>query len=168
MSSFLSGWLLRLTGAALLAAAAAALAPDGPVKKAVRLCCGLVMIAALLSGLSAFDEADYAGRLAAYRVQAQTLISGTEDSGEALVRTVIQRELESYILDKAAACGVQDAQAAVTARWSSAGYWYPETVTVSGSFDAGAQHAVSDYIAGQLGVAAAQQRWEVNSENEAQ
>ncbi len=167
MSSLLSGWLIRLTGAALIASAAVTLAPDGPAKKALRLVCGVMMMIALMSGAADFDYSAYAARFSEYRQQAQTLIDGTENSGTQLVRSVIEAELESYILDKAEACGVSDAEVAVSARWSSDGYWYPDTVTIAGQFDEQTRREISRYITAELGVQEIDQRWECSAdENE--
>ena len=164
MNELLSGWLIRITGAALIAAVAVTLAPEGPVKKALRLVCGTMMVIALLSGPVDFDYSAYAARLADYRSYAESLIDDTQEDGTQLVRTVIEHELESYILDKAQAYGASNVEVSVTARWSSDGYWYPDVVTIAGDFDDNARQALAQYIAAEFGIPETQQEWEWNAD----
>ena len=56
----------------------------------------------------------YAARLADYRSYAESLIDDTQEDGTQLVRTVIEHELESYILDKAQAYGASNVEVSVT------------------------------------------------------
>ena len=59
MMSAISGWILRLVGAALISSAALTLAPEGAAKRAVRLACGLMSAAALMSAVLTFDFEEF-------------------------------------------------------------------------------------------------------------
>ena len=55
---FLRGWLLSVTAAATILAAAQALMPEGAVKRAARLTAGLILILALVQPLVRTDYGD--------------------------------------------------------------------------------------------------------------
>ncbi len=156
-------WLLTITGAALVGCAAMALAPEGPLKKSVRLVAGIVMTAAFLSCAADFDYAALSLNLAKYRAMAEDAVSGAVSAGSARERIIIEEEYAAYILDKARELGAEIG-ASVTVRWDDAGYWVPESVTVSGDVPDEVRRSLERTIETDLGVERSRQEWSAEDE----
>lgn len=155
MIELIRNWILGLTGAAAVCAVATLLTPRGAVKGVTRMVCGVVMAAALLSPLIAFDFPAYSLHLSEYRARGAALAGRAEEISGALSRRSIEAELEAYILDKAQTLGAAAGAAKVTVEWSTEGYWYPVAAEIDGGYHA----ALSDLIEGELGVPREAQTW---------
>lgn len=155
MSGELRSWILSCVSAALFCAIAQELTPQGRVKTVQRMVCSMVMALALLSPVLSIDTRRLAPDMAKYRrmAQEQTAIAGNISNG--LSRTIIQEELRTYILDKAAQLGSEVTDAEAVLRWSGEGVWYPVGVKISGKYD----RALSQTIAAELGVGEDEQEW---------
>lgn len=154
-------WIIRLTGAALISAAAIAIAPDGGAKRAVRLVCGLISVAALLSIGADLNPDSYARSLALYRAGAEDLVSDAEKEAETMKRVIIEERAAAYILDKAAELSVEDFSVSVTAEWSGDGYWYPVSAKVTSSATDSQRRTISHYMESELGIALERQEWKL-------
>ena len=88
----------------------------------------------------------------------QIIVSTDTETADRLNRTIIEGECETYILDKAAALGLEVREAAVTARWSDEGFWYPWECRLSTG--EGDMSGLSRLIEAELGIPEARQRWE--------
>jgi cytochrome c oxidase assembly factor CtaG len=75
MMDMVKSWILQITGAAMLTAAALSLAPAGRVKKVVALVCGLVVIAALISPIRTFDTKSFSKYMAELRSRPENVTS---------------------------------------------------------------------------------------------
>lgn len=155
MIGFFRTWLLGMIGAALFCAAASELTPKGTVKNVQRTLCGMVLAAAMLLPLLQFDFGAYAAQLALLRRESAALGAGAEERAQILSRTIIEDELEAYILDKAQTLGAAVDGVSVSARWSTEGVWVPVAVTLDGPYSA----ALADVIEGELGIPASEQSW---------
>ena len=155
MTEAIRGWILGLAGAAIFCAVALELTPGGSVKGVVRLLCGVVMAAALLTPLYRFDFSAYALNMARYRAAGAEAAAAGREISDALDRRVIEDSLAAYILDKARNLGAEIAGARVTVRWSGAGVWYPEAAEISGSYSG----ALADAIEAELGIPKEAQTW---------
>ena len=156
MTDWIRAWVLSLTGAALVCAAAQRLTPEGRVKPVVRLLCAVVMAAALFSPLSRGAElAAYPPELARYRARARELTAAGERTRQNMDRAIIERETEAYIMDKARALGVPLTHVKVSLRWSTEGVWLPESARFTGPYSA----PLSRVVEGELGIPAAKQEW---------
>ena len=89
---------------------------------------------------------------------ARAVAEGAGEEADRLNRTIIERECAAYILDKADALGISAADAAVTARWSEEGFWYPWESRVS--CPEGGRAALSEAIEAELGIPPERQSWE--------
>lgn len=147
-------WILRLTGAAMVSAAAVSLTPKGPGLRVVRLACGLLSVSVLLG--AAFSDAD--GKTAfppeAYAGEATASASSAEDA----IRAVIETHAEAYISDKAAALGLTDFAVKLTAEKAPEG-WYFSRAELTGAWDAAAEKELSRQLAETLGIAEEDQEW---------
>ena len=89
---------------------------------------------------------------------ARAVAEGAGEEADRLNRTIIERECAAYILDKADALGLAVSSAAVTARWSEEGFWYPwESRAACSESD---RETLSAVIEAELGIPAERQSWE--------
>lgn len=155
-------WVLHLTGAALLGAAALTLAPEGKVRQIVSLACGAVMLAALLSPGIRFDFAGYAENLAAYRAAAESASTLFRAENEKISRLLIEERCAAYILDKGDTLGVEGLQIRVYAAWSEEeGVWYPYSAALAAArLDDAQKKQLTACLAGDLGIPPERQSWE--------
>ena len=160
MRELLREWVLSLTGAALLAAFALALTPEGRVRRVVRLLAGVVLALALLRPIAEFDFDSYAASLAVGRDAAALAQSGWEDPGRRLERRLIENECAAYISDRAAELGLRVEAVSVTAKWGDALCWYPYEATLRAGQDAPARSALALRLETELGIPAARLHWE--------
>ena len=96
--------------------------------------------------------------VARYGEAARAVAEGAGEEADRLNRTIIERECAAYILDNADALGISAADAAVTARWSEEGFWYPWESRVS--CPEGGRAALSEAIEAELGIPPERQSWE--------
>lgn len=155
MTDWVRDWILGLTAAALVCAAALELTPKGPVKGVTKAVCGIVLALAMLHPLLRLDPAAWALHMAEYRARAEELTGEGTALPERLDRSVIERELEAYILAKAEALGTPLRSARVTLRWNTAGVWTPVAVSLEGP----RQEALAGWIAAELGLPEEAQTW---------
>ena len=151
--SAITAWIRALAGAAVFCAIALALCPEGRPKRVLRAACGVVMAAALGLDMQALPEA-----VARYGEAARSVAGEAGQEADRLNRTIIERECAAYILDKADALGLAVSSAAVTARWSEEGFWYPwESRAACSESD---RETLSAVIEAELGIPAERQSWE--------
>ena len=144
---------------AVLSAIGMALAPEGRVKKAVKLICGAAVLISLLSGIRSFDYNGYSRSLAEYRSDAEKLIEDSMEEREYLKREYIEERCRAYILDKAAEAGAELESVEVNLDWSTDGYWYPVGAELSGGGDESAKYTLSKTIESELGIPEANLEW---------
>lgn len=155
---FLRTWILGVTAAALAVALAQALAPEGPVKRAGRLVCGLVLVLAMVRPVLSLDPqtlADNAARMGS-GIQNESELPQADD---ALMKTLIAEKAGAYIVDKAGELG-GTCRAEVEVRTGESGYPVPWSVTVRGSLTAVQRERLTGSIAEELAIPADRQRFE--------
>lgn len=156
--SAITAWIRALAGAAVFCAIALALCPEGRTKRVLRAACGVVMTAALLSPALSLDMQALPEALARYGEAARAVAGEAGQEADRLNRTIIERECAAYILDKADALGLAVGSAAVTARWSEEGFWYPWESRAACAAEDRAE--LSELIEAGLGIPAERQSWE--------
>ena len=156
MAEWIRGWILSLTGAALVCAAALRLTPEGRVKSVLRSLCALTMTAALFSPLlGGAALPDYAPELSRYRAAAEELTGRASELGRELDRGIIEQRMEAYILDKARSLGATLSAAKVSLRWSTQGVWVPESAELTGTYS----ETLSRLLEAELGIARTAEVW---------
>ena len=138
MMESLRAWLLSLAGVALLTALASLFPTSESLRRVTKLA------------------------LQDCRVSVST-DGAVSDSSERLQRTVIESEMRTYILDKAAQCGAALDDAQVTLQWSTDGYWYPQSVRLVTSGPAAENSRLAQIIEAELGVPRTRQEWSSTS-----
>jgi stage III sporulation protein AF len=143
----------------VLSTIAVSLSPEGRVKKAVRLICGVCVMLSLLNGIKDFDITAYSRSMAEYRADAEKMLRDSEEEREHLKKEYIEERCEAYILDKAAEAGVELSDVKVVLEWSTEGYWYPVEAEIRGEGDEGARYTLSKTIESELGIPVEKQSW---------
>ena len=157
MSGTIQTYLLELVAAALIGAILTALTPEGGVRRAVRLGCGLLMLLCALQPLKRFDAEDVSRLLAGLQMQQDAAITGVEVKNRELVCAIISEKAEAYILDKARLLGM-NISAEVEARDKGGGpFLY--SVTYTGHAEDGQKTALEDYVEQQLAIPKERQMW---------
>ena len=162
MMESLRAWLLSLAGVALLTALASLFPTSESLRRVTKLAGGVALTCLLFSPLVTFDYDAYAAALQDYHVSVST-DGAVSDSSERLQRTVIESEMRTYILDKAAQCGAALDDAQVTLQWSTDGYWYPQSVRLVTSGPAAENSRLAQIIEADLGVSRTRQEWSSTS-----
>ena len=128
---WMRSWLLSMACAAMIAALADALCPEGLPKKLTRMAGGLLLLLVALGPVRQLNEDALADVLAKYRAQESgytQAMAGQEET----IKSIIAQETAAYISDKAAALGIQDLQVRVECRMTEDGFPAPESVEVRG------------------------------------
>ena len=159
MTEAINAWVIRLTGAAIIASAAITAAPDGVAKRVVKLVCGLISVMVLLSIGTEIDHDAYLDSFEVYRNVADRVVSEAEEEAEAQRRKIIEEETAAYILDKAACLDMADITVTVSAERGDDGYWYPESAELTGTAGENDMRELGRYIETELGITEEKQRW---------
>jgi stage III sporulation protein AF len=156
-------WLMGVTAAALVAALADSLAPEGAAKKIGKLAGGLLMVVAILQPLVKLDDSALAAALAELRLENAGYSTALETENERLMKRIIEEQTGAYIQDKAAQLGF-DCTAQVTCQENEEGALYPASVTVYGELSQAQTDALTRLIQGDLAIPAEEQHYERTKE----
>ena len=163
MMEVVRGYLLRLTAGAFLSAGLLALIPKGTSKKAAAVLCGLVMLLLALTPLAQLDYDALSEAISRLELEKEEARTGIEIRNQELVARIISGRVQAYILDKAVQCGAALDDAQVTLRWSTDGYWYPQSVRLITSGPAAENSRLAQIIEADLGIPRARQEWSSTS-----
>lgn len=130
---WIKSWLLSITCAAIIAALAVTLCPEGFSKKLTRSAGGLLLLLAVLGPVTRLEKADITDILAKYQLWSEDAVLATAQGDQEIRKAIIARQTAAYISDKAVALGIQDPQVWVSCRMTGDGFPAPESVTVRGS-----------------------------------
>lgn len=143
------GWLLSVIAACLLCALADALMPQGPVKKAGRLVCGLVLLCVMLSPLPGLRVEEGQAWLEDYFAGLEQQKQDLKETADAGTKGIIEEEYAAYIVDKAKELGIV-CRARVACRTGEDGLRVPDRVEVTGRFSDEEQSRLTQIIEEEL------------------
>ncbi|MDR2421500.1 MAG: hypothetical protein LBD49_05310 [Oscillospiraceae bacterium] len=152
-------WIYGVVCASMISAAAILIAPECSAKRAVKLACGLLIAASLLSPVSSFNYTTFSKSLASLRAEADGLSERMRETNEKLTALIIEQECAAYIVDKSARLGVRGLDAEVSAEWSADGFWYPVEARLSGEADDGARAEICRFAESELGISPERVIW---------
>lgn len=159
MMELLRSWLIGVTAAAMIAAAAEYLTPEGCVKKIGKLAGGVLLLIAILQPVFSLEDQDISGILSRYRIETDGYSAALEKENVRLMKTIIEEETAAYIQDKAErrdmACSVS-----VTCQLLEDGTPYPAAVTVYGELTAQQEQELRRVIEEDIAIGAEDQRYE--------
>lgn len=150
-------YLLSVIVAGFFCSLVLAILPKGGVRRTAVFVSALVMALVTLSPVTRIDYEDLAGSIASIRIQSEAAQTGVEVQNSELVETIIRRECETYILDKAAGLG-GEVQAEVTMKNTGSGP-YPYRVTLRGDLPQNARTILSQIITEDLSIPPERQVW---------
>lgn len=151
----MSGWLIGMTCAAILAAVARCIMPPGPVRQVGSLICAMMLLWAILKPIAV--PAGLMGKLPV-DVQAWKIEAELKEKEEQLLKSLIEQECGTYIVDKAAELGV-DCSATVTCMMDEAGVWLPGSCRTIGQLTTQQRGELERIISADLGIAPERQEY---------
>ena len=154
--SALGSWILGITAAALSAALAQALTPEGTVKKIGKVMGGLVLVLAMLRPLAVPDLSALEEELSGVWEQ-QT--SPAPDGGEEVLKILIARKAGAYIVDKGRDLGCGVTEARVTAADDGSGWPVPWSAEIRGSWSKEGRKKLEKAVEEDLNIPAARQSY---------
>ena len=152
MMALVRTWLLGVTAAAILTALADALMPEGGVKQAGRLVCGLVLLCAVLRPLGSVNVTEISGRWEYDSQELQRRSQQLREEAEAQMKTVIEQRLSAYSMDKAVQLG-SPCRIEVTCRQEE-GTFLPQEARITGALEPWQRREVEALLTGELGLPA--------------
>lgn len=164
MIDLIRSWLVGITCTAMIVALAESLSPAGAVRKVGRLTGGLVLMLPILQPVAKLDMDDLSGVLAQYRIEAAGYSVDLEAENGKLMKAIIEEETGAYILDKAAALGIENCEVVVAVADRDGESPIPEAVTVMGSITDGQREALSHRIEADLAISADRQTYLTHGE----
>lgn len=153
-------WLVSILCAAVIAAVATALCPEGFSKKLTRTAGGMLLLLAVLSPVRRLEGGAMAQAMARYRLWPEEAVQAMAAGQEELREAIIARQTAAYISDKAAALGIREPQVRVTCHMTGDGFPAPESVWVQGSGPEEAWRALGRAITADFGLEESQQTLE--------
>lgn len=149
---WIKGWLLSITCAAVIAALASALCPEGFPKKLTRSAGGLLLLLAVLGPARQLNNSDMTDILAKYQTWSDGAVEAMAQDDQEIRKAIIARQTAAYISDKATALGIRESQVWVSCRMTGDGFPAPESVTVRGSGTDEAWQALQRAITADFGL----------------
>ena len=143
----MTGYILSVISAAVLAAVLRALAGEGTMGKLTKLLSGLFLAVTVLSPLVHLEIPDPARWLEDYMDDGEIAAQSGEAMAKEYSRSIISAEVEAYILDKAAAL---DCMLEAEVRLDDNGL--PEAVTLTGQISPADRAELSRMMARDLGI----------------
>jgi stage III sporulation protein AF len=163
MLDFIENWIMGVTAAAMIAAIAQALTPEGSVKKAMRLACGVLMILAVLRPVKEISLEDFSFYKTRYEEGLSEYSEKMNDVNKSFTRSIIEEKTATYILEKADELQIACSVSVKLKTDQSGGYPYPYSVelTVSGYPENEKKEALSRLIESQCAIPKDRQKWVV-------
>lgn len=118
---------------AVFCGAALRLAPEGGVRRVMKVLVTAVLLISLLGSVKGLDGAALLRETARVHESELRLRQRADDARRRLDRLVIEEELTEYILNKAGEKGVRILDTKLSLRWDSSGFWLPESAEIRGS-----------------------------------
>ena len=165
MTDFFSDWIRSIASAALISSVALVVVPKGRVQRVSKAVCGVFMIIAIISPLTNANGEDISIDMAQYRVDSLEIVDAAKSQQANMSRTIIQAQLEEYILDKAANEGIVLSSVSVTVKWSEDGYWYPYEAQLVGELNQTERNWLSSLLESDIGIVPDRQNWSGNEDN---
>ena len=153
MMELVRTWLLGITGAAILAALADGLMPEGGVKQVGRLVCGLVLLAAVLRPLGSVKVTDLSGQWEYDGQQLQQYKQQLQEGVDENMKAVIEEQLAAYSMDKAAQLGIH-CQIEVCCELGEDGVFFPACAQISGVIQPEERQTLEQMMMEDLGLSA--------------
>ena len=124
--------------------------------KITRLLCGIFLTITVVTPLTKLSFSGVNDYISSLSESADSFIADGSAAAHVEIQSIIKRESQAYILDKASQLGLQ---IAVEVDLDENNHSIPSGVTITGSFSPYAKEILSTYIANTLGIAREKQVW---------
>lgn len=151
MMELVRTWLLGITGAAILAALADGLMPEGGVKQVGKLVCGLILLAAVLRPLGSVEVTNLSQRWEYDRQQVQQREQSLQEGVDGNMKAVIEEQMAAYSMDKAAQLGIH-CQIEVCCQLDEDGVFLPISAQISGTIQPEERQTLEQMLNEDLGI----------------
>lgn len=158
MIASIRSYLLSLVAAAMICSMALTLTGKTKGKRMVRLACGLCLVVVLLGPLLNLKSADFSDYLEDLKQDAGAAQTFSQEASAELTAQVITKNAESYILDKATACGAE-ITVAVDVEAADGLYSVPCGATITGDVTEIQKEALAQFMDETLGIPREKQIW---------
>ena len=155
MTDWIRTWLLGIVAAAAAASLAECLVSQRAIRRVARLAGGVLMVLAMLRPLGSLSPAELPLSYPAYREEIDALTERYQAEQNSTLSALIAEETAAYIVDKAAALGLET-EAEVRVAPDGEGVPLPREVRLTIPRDS----ALSDWLAEELGIPAEAQYWQ--------
>lgn len=151
-------YLLRLTAGAFFSSLLLAVLPKGGARKVAALVCSLVMLLLALTPAAQLDYDALAAAISRLELEKEEVRTGIEVQNQELVARIISGRVEAYILEKAAALGLDvTVTVEMQTRVSTP---YPCGVTICGEANPAQRERLQTYIEETFAVPKQRQTWQ--------
>ena len=159
MMELIRQWLLGMVCAAMAAALAQSLAPEGGLKRICKLAGALVLLLAAVSPILRLDERALSQLEADCQDTVGRYSEAWEEENDLLYQTIIEEETAAYIVDKAETLGIS-CQAEVRYLYDEDGTPYPYEVELRGSWTQEQREKLEVLLEEELGIPTQRQTFE--------
>lgn len=154
-------YLLSAVASAFLVSLLSAFPQRKSIRRIVTLCGGIFLLLTLVRPLLQLRFGDLEDYFSQFQPE-EAVIDGAVAEGEKESARLITERTREYILDKAGTLGAA-ISVEVTLRTLTGAYQYPYSVTITGDWTEEQRRALTEYMAGTLGIPEERQLW--NKEN---
>ena len=152
-------YLLRIVACGFLVSIAGLIPIPKGAQRALRLCCGCLMILTVLRPLIGLDLSSFSDQLFHLAPEESLTQEQAKEANDALLQRLIREQTEALLQKKTRELGAMAEFRVELRRDEAAGVWIPWAVEIRGTFDAKQRAALSDYLEQALNIAAERQRW---------
>lgn len=163
MITVIRTWLISVTAAAIVIAAAENLMPDGAVKKIGKLTGGLLLIVAILQPIKQLDFETMSDILTEYRIESQGSSKTLEIENQSIMKMIIEEETSAYVQNKANELGIR-CNAETTCKVDESGNIYPVSMVIYGDLTQEQKAMLTRLIEGNLAIPEDSVRYERTKE----
>lgn len=152
-------YLLRIVACGFLTSLAELIPLPKAAKRAMKLCCGCVMILTVLRPLIGLDLSALGDPLFRLGGGDQLTVEQAEEENREILRRLIREQTEQLLQKKANELGTEaDFEVSLQLN-EAAGTWVPWSVEIRGAFDPEQRAALADYLEQALDIPKERQRW---------
>lgn len=152
-------WIMSLTGASIIAAAAERMTPQGSVKRVLRVVCAVMLSGIMLHPILDLDRSEFALAISQYHINAAKISGDLEAEEKELLRPYIQERCRAYILDEALNLGLDCFDCKVKLKWRDES-WVPYEIVMTGTVSETDRKTLGERLYAELGVPPERQYWE--------
>ncbi len=157
--SGLRAYLLSVVSCAFLVSLASLIPVQKPVKKAMQLCCGCLLVITAVRPLARLDLNAMTPLLDQTLFDEARVAREAETEHEKLLQGLIREQTCDYLEKRADAMGISAAFEVGLEPDPSSGTWLPWTVEIRGTISSEQRQALSEWIEKDLNIPAERQRW---------